>query len=979
MTAKRGFYRSNKTNFYRHFLSGTAIALMLPVAAASSYAQDADDDDAFEFEEIVVTGTNIRGATVVGGAVLTIGKDALDKSGKLTAADYLRELPSNLAGGVGVSDEAQSGQDNGPAQANLTGGQGVNLRGLGALSTLVLVNGRRMATSGQFGDFVDILNVPNAAIDRVEVLQDGASAIYGSDAVGGVVNFVLKRQLDGAITSARTGTTTEGGGTEFSLSHVQGFNWDTGHAVIGVEYMHRDSVKMTSRDRYKNGTDFSSFGGVNWAASNFHVGTLPNIYAGTSGSSAPVAATVPAGTNASLTSADLLAASTDTFNIYEDADIIPEMERISLFGSFDQDFGDSVTLFGDFRYTDRKSDYNLGYAVLSEHTLNSSSPFFIADIDPTLLNGNGDIAFGRVMTDRLDIRESSVEHYSGQVGLRFDIVSDWTAEVVASYARDKQRRYREQLRNASGTADIMACALGSVAGDCATAGAIPYNPFSSDALTQAQLDQYYGFEDLTFDSKVVQLSAKADGTLFTLPAGDVKLAVGVDYREETIDGFLEFNTLSVATRSGPYEETKRDAVSFFGEAFIPVTEMIEVSVAGRYETFSGTGDYSTFDPKVGMNFRPAEGLRIHGSWGTSFHAPSMRFENDAPQPLPGGNAAFTLPVSYFGPCDSDLVDFNGIIGTPGTAGGLCSLSVIINSGGAGEGVLSPEQSETWTVGFDYEPESVPGLRLSASYFNIKVDDRIQRIQSGTLPAILEEYFATNGGGAFASALTPSTEALAQALMDNPKYLGTFGPPFGNSAADIQLIVNATQLNIASLKEKGFDFSISYDFAVGDDTMMGVFANGTYLTTYALQDAPGNAFVDVLGKYSSFGAPVALRSRQGVWAEHGAFDARVTMNYTDSYTCDTCYIAGTGGAPEVSATPVEIDSWVTFDLNVGWDLSDFGGIVDGTRLNFQVVNLFNNEAPLFDAGTPNNVTAAAYDPANATITGRSVALTLTKAW
>ena len=978
MDRKVSVPEDRQKHYLTNILGSVAVGAML-VAAPSAMAQDSDED-MFEFEEIVVTGTNIRGATVVGGAVLSIGKQELDQSGKATAADFLRELPSNLAGGVGIADATQSGQDAGFAGANLAGGQGVNLRGLGALSTLVLVNGRRQATSGQFGDFVDIANIPTAAIERMEVLQDGASAIYGSDAVGGVVNFILKRQLDAPVTTARVGTTTEGGGTEYLLSHVHGLNWDSGHAVIGVEYMHRENVLATQRDRYENGSDFSSFGGVNWAEFNFRVSETANIYAAGQGSSAgTVLYTVPAGENGVLTNADLTAVADgigNTGNVYDMVDILPEVERFSIFGSFDQDLSDTVTLFGDFRYSERTSDYNEGYAAVTDFVVTSASPFYIADIDTAVSGGaGGSIPFGRILTDQVEGTEASVDHYSGQIGLRFaDIVGDWTAEFVASYSRDKQRRYTTQLRDVNNSAPL-ACALGSAAADCA--GFIQWNPFSTAALTQAQIDQYYGFEDLRFDSKVSQFSFKADGSLFELPAGAIKVAVGVDYREETIDGYLDFNTLSVETDSGPYEETKRDAWSFFAEAFIPVTDMIEVSAAGRYETFSGTGDYSTFDPKFGLNIRPVEGLRIYGSWGTSFHAPAMRFENDSPQPLPGGNAAFRLNVGRFGPCDSDLIDFNAFAGTPGAAGELCTFGYIINSGGAGPGVLEPETSETWTLGFDFEPEAVPGLRIAASYFNIKVEDRIQRIQSGTLNAILEEWFATDGGGAFAAAIEARpSEARVQEFFDNPKFIGTFGPG-PQDAASVQMIVHATQLNIAALKEEGFDFSISYDFAVGDG-MAGVFLNGTYLTEYALQDAPGNAFTDALGKYTSFGAPVALRSRQGVWYEQGAWDARLTMNYVDSYTCEICYVdSGTG--PALSATPVKVDEWITFDLNVGYDLSDLGGVAEGTRVNLQVNNLFNNEAPLFDAGGTQTTTAAAYDPNNHTIVGRTVALTLTKVW
>lgn len=969
-------------NMRQYLLSGLAVSAMaFSISSSTALAQTSNGPGG---DEIVVTGTNIRGTEVVGGAVLTISQEELAQSGRTTAADFLRELPSNLAGGVGISDEVQSGQDAGAARANLTGGQGVNLRGLGALSTLVLVNGRRQATSGQFGDFVDISTIPTAAIERMEILQDGASAIYGSDAVGGVVNFILKRQIDAPVTSFRVGTATEGGGTEILASHVHGLNWDGGHAVIGGEYRKRDAVAATERDRYSQGSDYSRFGGINWPEYALHLAPTANIFIGAGGATnSAVGASVPVGTNASLDNADLIVhtdGSGNTYNIFEGLDLLPEVERYSVFGSLDQELSETVSFFADARYTRRESDYNLGYSLIAGHSLSPNSPFYIANIDPALTTPDGSIAFGKILTDRVDTRESVVNHFSGEAGFRVDLFSDWAGEIVGSYSRDKQKRYREQLRNPSGNGDMLGCALGHASPGCAAVNPIPWNPFSTDPLSQAQIDQYYGFEDLRFDSKILQLSAKADGSVFALPAGAVKLAVGADYREETISGFLDFNTLTPSTQSGPYEETKRDAVSVFGELYIPLMAMVDVTVAGRYEKFSGTGDYDTFDPKVGVNFTPNESLKLRGSWGTSFHAPAMRFEDDSPQPLPGGNAAFVLPVSYRAPCDTTLVSLNGLAGTPGAAGQQCTMSLIINSGGAGPGVLSPEQAETWTLGADFTPESIPGLKASISYFNIKVDDRIQRIQAGTLPAILAEFFATNGGGAFRKALivNPSV-AEAQAILDSAKFLGTFGPPVANTAADIAIIVNATQLNIASLKEQGLDFSVSYDFSAGGADV-GVFTTGTYLTKFALQDAPGNDFVNQLGKYSSFGAPVKLRAKTGIRAKKGNWDGRLTYNYVDNYECDACYVPGTGGVPTLSATPVQIKSWNTFDLDLGWDISDFGGLANGTRLNFQVVNLFNSAAPFLDGGSGvGDPLPSAYDPNNHTIIGRTVALQVTKTW
>jgi outer membrane receptor protein involved in Fe transport len=947
----------------------------------TTVAQDASTDTE-NAEKIVITGSNIRGAQVVGGAVKSIDTDEIEKSGRTTLADYLREIPSNLGGGVGMSDATQSSQDSSPAIANLSGGQGVNLRGLGALSTLVLVNGRRLASSGQYGDFVDLTTIPMASISRVEILQDGASAIYGSDAVGGVVNFVTSRYVESPVTKFKIGQATEGGAEETMFSHIHGFDWDNGNAVVGGEYYKRGSVRMTDRDRYAKGSDFSRFGGVNWQQYSNNFDTNALIFAnGTAGVNATVGARVPTGSNSDLSMSDLTLIDGDytgTYNIYEGRDALPDVERYSLFASFEHDISDSVQIYADLRYTDRENQYDFGYAVLNEYPLTSASPYYIDDIDSSLTSSSG-IYFGKVFDDVLQTSTGSVKHISGQLGLKFDIVNDWYGEAIVSYAKDAQNRYQYTLRNSTGT-DIIACALGNSAVSGCSDEVIPLNPFSTEPLTDEQISQYYGYEDLDFDSSVLQATLKADGTLFSLPAGDVMMAAGLDFRQETIDGYLRTNLLYITATEGPYEQTQRDAYSGYIETLIPVTEQIDISVAGRYEKFSGTGDYDTFDPKISFDYRITDDFTLKGSWGTSFHAPPMRYEDDSPQPTAGGNASYNLNVSRYGPCDSDLITFNGIVGTPGAEGEQCSFTVLINSGGAGPGVLDPEQAETWTLGFSYTPDAIPGLTISASYFDIQVDDRIQRIQSGTFNEILTDFFSTGTSPYIDALLVNPTEAQAQAEMDKDKYLGTFGiAGVADSAADVTMIVYATQMNIASLKETGFDYNVSYDFTVGPADV-GIFLSGTYLTEYSLQGAPGLAYEDQLGKYTSTGTPVELRARQGFWAAWEDIDMRVTANYTDSYECDVCYVDNDGN-PTVTDSPIKVDSWITVDMEVGMDLSSSNiGFLDGMRMSFQVANLFNQEAPFIDASTGiDDAIPEAYDSANATLIGRTVGLQFTKNW
>lgn len=965
--------------------AGLLTGLSIPALAQNTGESGA------KLEEVTVTGTYIRGGDVVGSEVDIIDSSAVNDSGKVTLGDFLREIPENFAGGVAMSDEVQSGQDVGAAQSNLSGGQGVNLRGLGALSTLVLVENRRVAASGQFGDFVDISNIPAAAIERIEVLKDGASALYGSDAVGGVVNIKLKRKLDEHVTSVSFGDTSQGGGEQFQVNHLFGLNWDGGNAVVGFEHYTRDHVKVLDRDVYKNGNDFSSQGGVNWRRYTARYAPAATIFSGAQAVNGTVGATVPPGANVGITGADLIpvldGVGPNTANVFDAMDLLPETERTSVFATFDHDFSESVSVYGDIRYTERESDYDLGYGYLIEDSLPTSSPFYIPGIDPALTNPDGSIPFGLVIDDRPETRTSSVDSIAGQLGTLIDLAGDWRLDLTVSYSKEEQNRYREQVANVGlrGQVNFVDCALQGPATtnpDCAALGLTPLNPWSTEPLSDAQLDELFGYEDLDFNSELIQFTAKVDGTLFELPAGPLKLAAGLDYREETMDGYLNWNTGSVNPLEGPYEETQRDATSAFAELAIPVTGALDLSLAARYEEFSGTGDYDTFNPKAGLNWNITDDLQFKASWGTSFHAPPMRFENDAPQPLPGGNAAFILPVSYFGPCDSTAVEFNGIIGTPGTPGQACSMSVIINSGGAGEGVLEPEEATTWTMGLSWEPAEVEGLRASIGYYNIEVDERIQRIQAGTLPGIVAEFFAT-GTSPFISALNINPDdADAQAIIDSPKFLGTFGPPFANTAADIAMIVNATQINIASLETSGFDFSLSYDFELAGGNA-GVFINGTMILDYDTEAAPGAGVQDQLGQYSSFGAPVELRSIQGLRYSKGDLDATLSINYTDGYECaiGSCYVPdGATGAPTINTSPVKIDSWVTADLSVSYDLSRMGGFAEGVVVNFNVNNVFDEDPPFLDGGqnSSDNVPSA-YDPNNHTVLGRSFGLSLTKVW
>nr|WP_252728348.1 TonB-dependent receptor [Alteromonas sp. C1M14] len=955
-------------------LNRTAVKRLVPPQLPKP-VQASEEKSAFSLETLLVTGSNIRGATLVGGNVLSISSEELAASNAFSIADYLQRHPLNLTAGVGTAEATLSGQDFGPDQANFSAGQGVNLRGVGALSTLVLVNGRRMASSGQYGDYVDISHIPLVVVDKIEILLDGASAIYGSDAVAGVVNIVTKKQLQRAQTHVSVGTATAGGGTEKQLSHAFSTFWNSGSLTLGAELYSRTAVGMTSRQYYANGSDFTAFGGNNWQALSLNANPVTTIFKyGVSGSNAEVGAVVPLGSNGDLSAEQLLPVNqgyTSDYNVYEGKDLLPDIERYGMYGQWEQDLSSQMLLRVQGMSNYRTSTYHLGYPIINSSVLLPSSPYYIGDLSPDLMRDDGGITFGKVETAAGETSISSVRHHSGSVGLYYDLADHWQLQGIASFARDQQRRIKYGLRDGNDEG-ILACSLGNTDIENCDDSILSYNPFSTQAMSDELMAQLYGYENLVFDSSVLQTSLKLDGTLLPQPHGELKVAFGVDFRQEKIKGELQTQMLSINSLSDTFNETKRNTLSVFGEAVVPLSQTIDIQLAARFEDFAGTGNYNTFDPKLGVDWRFAKQWTLQGAWGTSFHAPALRYEDDSPQLTPGGNAAYTLNQSRFGPCDSELVAFNGLIGSPGATDQQCSMTVLVISGGAGPDKLKPEESQNWSIGLHYRSDAFPGFNASVSYFNIQVDNRIQRIQSGTFNQILAAFFAT--GDTYDSALIvdPSVEAV-QTIMDSAKYLGTYGQGgIADSAEDVAMIVDATQRNIGALREQGIDFDFAYE-----GTSWEAFFSGSYFIEYATKASSGKPYVNYRNRYLSSGAPVAFRSKQGLRWHFDNVSARLVSHYVSSYKCTVCYITDDTGAIVESSQAIDIDDWLTWDLGVQWQLA---WETRAATVNLWVQNLFDTEAPFVDAGTGiDDAIPEAYDFSNHNSLGRSLSLSFNVEW
>ncbi|MBL8537128.1 MAG: TonB-dependent receptor plug domain-containing protein, partial [Hyphomonadaceae bacterium] len=288
-------------------------------------------------EEIVVTGTRIRGTAPVGSNVVTIDRAEIEQSGLSTTEELMRTLPQVFNGGFAQHISFQNG--------NIGGGSGLNLRGLGADATLTLVNGRRLPVMGLRGNFTDISSIPASAIERIEVLPDAASAIYGSDAVGGVVNFILRRDFEGFELGARLGAVTDGDLEEMRISAAAGRHFGPLRLFGAYEFFGRTALQTEDRD-YLADSDLRALGGANFDSLRGNPATLIVSGLGNFG--------VPFGQDGrNIRQTDLIAGLVNTANANEGLDALPEIEQHAVVLSAELDLSPNMLILADGRYASR--------------------------------------------------------------------------------------------------------------------------------------------------------------------------------------------------------------------------------------------------------------------------------------------------------------------------------------------------------------------------------------------------------------------------------------------------------------------------------------------------------------------------------------------------------------------------------------------------------------------------------------------------
>ena len=688
-------------------------------AADSTTAPAAEAAPAASDSDIVITGSRIRridGETA--SPVFTFGAEQIKESGFATVGDVVRQLPNIAGGGMSPADNSYGG----------TGRSDISLRGLGADRTLILIDGVRFFAR-------DVNALPANMIERVEVLKDGASAIYGSDAIAGVVNFITKKKASGVDLSAYYGISDKGDAPSLNLQGSIAHSFDHGSIIIGGTYMKQDAILQTARD---------------WAATPYALTNGQLVFAGspatptgrfTVSRSAATAAnpalncTNPGNVSASavfITRANGAAGTSagdfrcfvgagavnNTWNDRVETQLLTPQERYSLFGSGTYELTDNLSLYASGFYTRTKSDSTLAsdyfqtqaYGVtISGRSIYNPFGVDIPDVRLRLVN-NGQ----RIRSyDRDDAQFST--GLKGKIG-------DFDWDVNYSYADQRIAGvrtgsiYLPAMQNAIGPSFYDA---GGVA-RCGVPGAVianctPINVFSEipvGALTAISPAMHSNWKGSQHD-----VLANVTGTLITLPAGPVGIAIGGEYRKlssEYAPDYLLANKLMDVQ----YETAVKGSYNvkeIYGEINIPLLrdapliKSLDVNAGVRYSdysTFGGTTNY-----KVGAEYRPVSDLLIRGTYARVFRSPTIEDlysgqYGDTPTITDPCNA----PAAGTGRCSAVPAGFIGDRQPPTTNGGNPNLN--------------PETGNTLTAGAVYSPSFLRRLTLSADYWQYDIKQAI---------------------------------------------------------------------------------------------------------------------------------------------------------------------------------------------------------------------------------------------------------------
>ncbi len=902
------------------FKTTTITGAILALAATSALAQEAQ-----KLERIEITGSSIKRVSAETSLpITTFNREEIARTGATTVQDLVQTLPSSFGGGVVANNVGATG-----------GASTANLRALGPKYTLVLLNGRRVANFAFGNNPVDLNSIPLAAVERVEIVRDGASSTYGADAVAGVINFILKKDYQGAEVTWAEYKSDQHGGNVDNVSAVMGFGDLAADKYNVMLTAGREEVSpVKARDRSFANTAVRPDLGINKSSPRNGVPNLNftdtkgNKYTGVNplrytGCNAPEFGLATFGVPASATQCG-----TDYVKFI---DLVPEQWRANFTGrAVVQLPGDNQLIVEGMHNRDRQQSFYSPAPYTKPMSYPTTGRFYPKSI--TLPKGMT-LPAGYTMPDGSKLAAATV--------LANDMVVTPTGNLTGTW-RTVAGGGRSDITETE-TDRLMVGAKGSIAGwDYNTGltfsrnkGEIFFGPgkFSyakltplvnsgqinvfgaQDATSQALLDSALltGTRQQAAQSKSTEFDFTINRELMELPAGPMAMALGVTYRQEKLnqisDPVLESGDEVGGGGAVPTVSSGRKVYGVFGELEVPLVKDLSMNLAARYDNYKndfGTS-FNNFSPKASLRWQPNKDLVLRGSVAKGYRAPTL-YENLRPLTTSNNTAAnWSDPIR----CPNG-VPITNTINPVGEVVDECQVQ--LTAGTAGDPNLKPEKSKQFSFGVVFSP--VKDMTLGVDYWNVQIKDPIvakSEIQVLSDAAKYKDYIYR-----FDPVADPDQAHPIKGSQNKDFPIAYVFLPYEN-----------TDKTYAS----GLDLNAAYRTKLAGVGTVGFNFDGALMLTHGYQYT-GLAKTDDLGKFKDFGAVPRWRHAITASWSSGMFSASVTNNYTHSYEDYTDPTAVGASYPLVR----KVDAYYTWDTQFGLKPTK------SLSLTFGIKNLLDKDPP-----------------------------------
>lgn len=760
-------------------------------------------------EKIEVTGSNIKRVDAETASPITIiTREEIERSGKPSIAEVLRDIPQN--GGQSFNETFTN--------SFAPGASGVALRGLSQKATLVLVNGRRMASYGfaqnLFDTFVDLNSIPASAVERIEILRDGASAVYGSDAIAGVVNIILRKDYQGLETGGTAGTSTEGGLNEYRANlgfGIGSLGRDRYNVLVALDHYRREELFLSERDFTKD-QDFRNreAGTLTRATVSAYqaLNGVPNALGRTPFANCPASDIV----DSSLLN-PLLTGRSCAVNIAPLTSVFPETKRTGLLARGTLEISPTLTGFAEAAYSTAKST-------------NTSFPSQIGATNIVYNPANRGV---RIVLGNLPANNAS-NPFGRPVNF---IYSFFDVGISKTVVDSDSMRFLAGLRGTAGTWDWEA---GAGAAKTKTES-VDTNRINAQVIEQAIANNTYNFlnpsagtvtaRDLRLDifrqsdSELKFADIKASSELMQMAYGPLGFATGLDFRRESIEDTPDANVAAGRVLGRGFTGTtgSRNATAAFAELSIPLYKDLEAQLAVRRDKYSDFGSASS--PKVALKWSPSKTFLLRGSISSGFRAP-------------------TLPEA----AQTNAVSFTTV--TDPLFGRNFNIGQLSQSNPA----LKPEKSKNQSGGFVWEPEK--DFSMGVDFYKLRLNNVVARDSAGFI--------------------------IAQAIAGDPTFVNKV---IRDPATNFIIYIIRQQRNLGFLETSGADIDLRKVLRTDESGKFTLASSFNYVRTYRSAITPGSVPFDFVDS-NGFGAIPRYKGNASVTWEKSNWVSSLTYRYIYSY-------------------------------------------------------------------------------------------------